>query len=170
MYFHYRYCSFIQLSQQWLFLTSSTALILPSLSSSTLNTISHIVVVLDSYLYILFSIECVPCYFVIVFLCDFLSIKPAIFLSRFVFQILWGFRVLCGNTAFQLLPICLWRVIRWSTRMVMVCTYVYQVRRWNRFCDPTKTKNWCDVAKSKRRKLIVKNFTETLVKNAFYLQ
>ena len=30
-------------------------------------------------------------------------------------------------------------------------------------------KKWCDVAERKRRKLVVKNFSETFVKNAFHL-
>ena len=42
---------------------------------------------------------------------------------------------------------------------------MYQVRRWNRFCDSTKKKNWCDAAERKRRKQVVKNFSETIVKN-----
>ena len=42
------------------------------------------------FVYILFSSECVPCYFVIFFLFGFPSIKAAIFLWRFVFLILRG--------------------------------------------------------------------------------
>ena len=37
---------------------------------------------------------------------------------------------------------------------------------WNRFCDLMTKKNWCDVT---QRKLDVKNISETIFENAFYL-
>ena len=42
-------------------------------------------------------------------------------------------------------------------------------KRWNRFCDPMKKKNWCDVAAMYSGNwLLIKNFSQTFVKNPFY--
>ena len=42
------------------------------------------------------------------------------------------------------------------------------IRRWNRFCDPMKKKNCMWRRREVQRKLVVENFSQTFVRNAFY--